>query len=205
MAKKNTNVTKKETKQKPMWDELKENYKNAVQTYKLTIQGLMRVGNKYKELVNRSEDLRRIIDGASKTLLGQKVILNGLALAHIELCKENKDDCFEIKNTPELAKVLGIDYDENVKVLNVRFKTGEINLNDEKELQKTIEIAYSYAGLLGNILITYKNFVSTFVTEAERIITNLPDDEREKIEKMLEEEKEELKEFENIDKNDSKE
>jgi len=202
--KKNREENVVKVNEKITWDNVREVYENAVKTYSLVVAGLMKIANKYKEEIDKVPNLRKILDGASKTLLDQKVLINGVALTHIEVCDKEDKNCFKIPNSPEVSEVLGIDFNPEVKELLVRFKTGPVNENDQEEVSKALNAILSYTAIMGNLYTILKNAIDVLVTELEKYMRSLPEDEAAKLEEKLKAEKEDAEVYDNLQKETEK-
>ena len=158
------------------WEELKDNYITVVNTYRLISQYLNTLYTKYKPIVDDRMDIKKTLDGAQKTLDDIKKIIVILSTRHIVETDENdKSEKFKSKD--------GKYY---------KFKDGPINEENEEEIKTVIETLVAYKNLLGNMYITVKNATAIFITDIEKAINSIEDEqEKEKYLKLLGEDKEE--------------
>ena len=166
------------------WKELETMYKSAAETFIISVNYLKNIYSKYKDLIDKNPNTKKILDGASNTLIGIKKIIDTTALSHIEEATEEDKKHTEVFEGP------------NGKLL--KFKSGPIDENDEKLVESVIKISMSYSNLISSIYTTTKNAIDSILTDLEKVLNEMTDeDERNKYLALLESDKKELKEGDN--------
>jgi len=169
---------KNQTERIPTWEELEAVYKSTAQTYIISANYLKNMYNKYKELIDKNPNTKKILDGASKTLMDIKKMIDVLALTHVEPAKGDEPDT-EVFPGPD-GKLL-------------KFKKGPIDEDDEKTIRNVIKTLIAYSNLNVNIFTTTKNAIACVLTDLEKILDSIEDEEeRARYLKLLEGDKEEL-------------
>ena len=170
----------KETAKTTKWEELTQAYKTTAQTYVMVSSYFQNLYKKYKDLIDKEPNTKLILDGGANTLMGIKKMIDTLAISHLEEASEkDKENGNEVFKGPD-GKL-------------VKFKTGAIDTDNEKETEIIIRNLLAYASLTGNLFIVSKNTVSSLVTDLEKVLDNLDDEaEKEKFLKLLESDKKDL-------------
>ena len=171
-------VTNKPTK----WEDLEQAYKATAQTYLMVNSYFINLYKKYKELMDKEPNVVAILDGGANTLLGIKKMIDALAVSHITPATDkDKENGVEVFEGPDgkLSK----------------FKTGNIDTDNDEETELVIRNLLAYTSLSGNLFIVSKNTISSLVTDLEKVINELEDEaEKEKFLKLLESDKKEIDE-----------
>ena len=170
----------KTTKEPATWEELEGAYKATAQTYLMVSSYFQNLYKKYKDLIDKEPNIKLILDGGANTLIGIKKMIDTLAISHLEEAnKEDKENGVEVFEGPD-GKL-------------VKFKSGVIDTNNDKETEVIIRNLLAYTSLTGNLFIVSKNTVSSLVADLEKVIDNLDDEaEKEKFLKLLESDKEDI-------------
>ena len=168
---KNTNNKEK----KATWDSLTEAYIGFTQTYILAEQYLKNIYEKYKPLLDKNENTKKILEGTKRTLKGLSGIAGKLAISHLE---ENENGNLTIKNK------------------KYSFKTGEINEENNELISYIINTLIAYANLTNSVHVLIRNSTSALVIDLEKIINDLDnEEEKEKYLTLLNDDKSELEEL----------
>ena len=184
-------IVKKENR-KATWEEVRDTYKSTVSVYLTASSYLKNFYNKYKKIIDKNPATKKVIDGAANTLIGYRKMLDGLALGHIEKATEE-----DVKNNVETFK------GPNGELF--KFKTGPIDEDNDKDVEIAIKTLISYGNITNNIYTLLRNTISVLLKDLENIINNIKDEkEREEFIKMLEADKEEMKEGDNNGRNEKK-
>jgi len=173
-----------QTQKVPTWEELEAVYKSTAQTYIISANYLKNMYNKYKELIDKNPNTKRILDGATNTLMDIKRMIDTLPFKHIELATEkDKENGIEVFPGPD-GELL-------------KFKKGPIDEDNEELVNDVVKILLAYSNLNANIYNTTKNAIACVLTDLEKILDSIEDEkEKEKYLALLQGDKKELNEIE---------
>jgi len=173
-----------QTQKVPTWEELEAVYKSTAQTYVISANYLKNMYNKYKELIDKNPNTKRVLDGATNTLVDIKRMIDTLPFKHIEPATEqDKKNGIEVFPGPD-GKLL-------------KFKKGPIDEDNGELVNDVVKTLLAYSSLNANIYNTTKNAIACVLTDLEKILDGIEnEEEKEKYLALLQGDKKELNEIE---------